>query len=126
MCALGSPLFGCLAWMELDLRLDENVHLNVRSHISRRPLKYGAESFRCQPWFYVLTLVMNGTSLCLLSTFGTRSSQYSNVEVPEIFGGAEGAEFLNIFKDLISVRLLCFRPAADKQTKSRNKRVRVK
>lgn len=73
VCESGKPCV--LFWeeifslMELDLPVDENVHLNVSSHISRPPVKYGdsVESFRCHPLFYVFTLVMNGTSLCVPS-----------------------------------------------------------
>lgn len=73
LCVSGKP--SVLFWeeifplMKLDLPVDENVHLNVSPHISWPPVRYGdsVESFRCQPSFYIFTLVMNGTSLCLLS-----------------------------------------------------------
>ena len=76
--------FFFFALIKLDLPVDENVHLNVNTHISRPPVKYGdlAESFRCQPSFYIFTLVMNGTSLCLLSRFkGKVSSCQVNIQI---------------------------------------------
>lgn len=36
-----SSFLGGFALIKLDLPIDENVHLNVNTHISRPPVKYG-------------------------------------------------------------------------------------
>lgn len=40
-CACDGLLFGFFALIKLDLPIDENVHLNVNTHISGPAVKYG-------------------------------------------------------------------------------------
>lgn len=90
VCAEGGPLFWIFALIKLDFPIDENVHLNVNTHISRPPMKYGGLGRIIRMSAFVLYLHFSDEWHRFVSTEQIQgeglimSTQYSDREMPEM------------------------------------------